>query len=556
MAHQEDRQPEEGTTDVLKTTDTLDNRLNAVSAANQEKNMSLLEGIKLYPKAVGFSVIVSSCIIMEGYDVNLLQGLFAFSPFQRRYGHKLPDGTYQLTAAWQAGLANGAAVGEILGLFINGWASERFGYRRTLLFSLFAVTCFIFILFFAPSVEVLEVGEILCGIPWGVFQTLTTVYASEVCPVILRPYLTTYVNLCWVIGTILGQGVLRAFLENGSTEWAYRIPFALQWIWPIPIAVGVFLAPESPWWLVRKGRNEDAKRALKKLQSKHSDANNDIDATVSMIAYTHKYEKDSENSAGYIDCFRGVDLRRTEITCMVWAIQNLSGSGFMGYSTYFFQQAGLSSANSFNIAMGQYAIGAIGTIFSWFLMGRFGRRTLYLWGLTFQFLTLLIIGFLGLASPSNTTVPWVVASMMIVYTFVYDMTVGPVCYALVPEIPAGRLRTRTVVLGRNLYNMINIVMNIIIPYMLNPSAWNWKAKAGFFYAGLCFLCGVWTFFRLPEPKGRTYAELDALFEQGVPARKFKSAHVDIFNVEAEVTRRGSLGPEKPNASATEVENRE
>ena len=117
---------------------------------------------------------------------------------------------------------------------------------------------------------------------------------------------------------------------------------------------------------------------------------------------------------------------------------------------------------------------------------------------------------------------------MVIYTFVYEMTVGPVCYALVPEIPAGRLRTRTVVLGRNLYNVINIVVNIIIPYMLNPSAWNWKAKAGFFYAGLCLCCIVWTYFRLPETKGRTYAEIDALFAQGTPAWKFKGASVELF----------------------------
>ncbi|KAE8442521.1 hypothetical protein EG329_003236 [Mollisiaceae sp. DMI_Dod_QoI] len=457
QARQDHDEPEQTLPPGLSTTDPLDNRLNAVSAANQEKQMSLL-----------------------------------------------------------------------------------------------GVSCFIFILFFAPSVQVLEIGEILCGIPWGVFQTLTTVYASEVCPVNLRPYLTTYVNLCWVIGTILGQGVLRAFLTNGSSQWAYRIPFAIQWVWPIPIAVGVFLAPESPWWLVRKGRINEAKHALKKLQSKKFGVDNDVDATVAMIAYTHTYEKDSENSASYLDCFRGVDLRRTEITCMVWAIQNLSGSGFMGYSTYFFQQAGLDSANSFNIGMAQYGIGAIGTILSWFLMARFGRRTLYLGGLTFQFLVLLITGFLGLAPASNKTVPWVVACIMVAYTFVYDMTVGPVCYALVPEIPAGRLRTRIVVLGRNLYNIINIIMNIIIPYMLNPSAWNWKAKSGFFYAGLCFLCGVWTFFRLPEPKGRTYAELDALFDRGVSARKFKGTKVDIFDVEAEMIRRQSIGPEKLQPTLSEV----
>ena len=353
-------------------------------------------------------------------------------------------------------------------------------------------------------------------------------YAAEVCPATLRGYLTTYVNLSWVIGTLLGQGILRAFLENGSTQWAYRVPFAIQWIWPVPIAIVVLFAPESPWWLVRKGRLEDAKKALKKLHSSKSDPCYDYDNVVLLMHNTHLYEEAADFGATYWDCFKGVDLRRTEITCIVWAIQNLSGSGFMGYSTYFFQQAGLDSVQSFNIAMGQYSIGAIGTIISWCLITYFGRRTLYLTGLSFQFFCLLITGFLGIPSSSNIGISWAVAVMMVVYTFVYDMTVGPVCYALVPEIPSGRLRTRTVVLGRNLYNVINIVMNVIIPYMLNPSAWNWKAKAGFFYAGLCFCCLVWTYFRLPETKGRTYAELDALFAQGVPARRFKDASIDLF----------------------------
>lgn len=313
---------------------TLDDRLEASDAVHKETNMSAWECVKLYPKAVIFSIIVSSCIIMEGYDVNLLQGLFAFGPFQRRYGELQPDGSYQLTASWQAGLANGVSVGQIMGLFINGWASERFGYKKTVLVSLFGVTCFIFILFFAPNVEVLLVGEILCGIPWGVFQTLTTVYASEVCPVNLRGYLTTFVNLSWVLGTLLGQGILRAFLDSGSSEWAYRIPFAIQWVWPIPIAIGVCFAPESPWWLVRKGKEEKAKKALTKLRSKKAALQDGVDATYKMMKYTHEFEAESEKEASYFDCFRGANLRRTEVTCMVWAIQNLSGSGFMGYSTY------------------------------------------------------------------------------------------------------------------------------------------------------------------------------------------------------------------------------
>lgn len=64
--------------------------------------------------------------------------------------------------------------------------------------------------------------------------------------------------------------------------------------------------------------------------------------------------------------------------------------------------------------------------------------------------------------------------------------------------------------------------------MLNPSAWNWGPKSGYLWAGTSVLGIVWTYFRLPEPKGRTYGELDILFEDRIPARKFASTKVDEF----------------------------
>ena len=67
--------------------------------------------------------------------------------------------------------------------------------------------------------------------------------------------------------------------------------------------------------------------------------------------------------------------------------------------------------------------------------------------------------------------------------------------------------------------------------MLNPTAWNWGAKTGFFWAGLCFVLFVWTYFRLPEPKGRTYGELDILFENKVSARKFAKTDATQFHGE-------------------------
>lgn len=391
------------------------------------------------------------------------------------------------------------------------------------------MTAFIFIPFFSQNLQTLLAGEILQGIPWGIFQTMTTAYASEVAPVALRAYLTTYVNLCWVMGQLIASGVLRSLLDRIDLgDWAWRIPFAIQWIWPVPIMVEVFFAPESPWWLVRKDRTEDAKRVVLRLASAGVDADFNADETVAMMVHTNAIEQSISAGTSYIDCFKGVDGRRTEITSMTWVIQAFCGSAFMGYSTYFYQNAGLPDDASFDMSIGQFALGGVGTILSWFAMIWLGRRTLYVAGLTFMFILLLVIGFVGIVPSGNIGAAWAIGSMLLVYTFIYDLTVGLICYSLVAEILSTRVKAKTVVLACNSHNIAGIINNVITPRMINPTAWNWGAKAGFFWAGLCFICLAWTYLRLPEPKGHTYGELDVLFERKISPRKFKSTKLDIF----------------------------
>lgn len=464
---------------------------------------------------------------MEGFDLILISSLFGYPAFQRKFGHLQPNGSYELTAAWQSGLSNGTLCGQIFGLFAAGILCDRYGFRKTMGGGIFLIVCFIFIPVFAPSIEVLLAGQILLGIPFGVFQTLACTYAAEVCPTNLRAYLTTYTNLCWVIGQIIASGTLRGLLSR-TDDWGYKIPFALQWFWPIPIAFFLWFAPESPYWYVRHGRIEEAKQSLNRLTNKATMPDFSSDQAVAMMVYTNDLEKAAAEGTSYLDCFKGTDLRRTEIVCFVWAIQTLCGSTFMGSSSYFYQQAGLDVSNAFTMTLAQFCLGGVGTVFSWFLMGWCGRRTLYLGGQFIMAALLAIIGFLGLIDRNNSSAQWAIGSMLLVYTFIYDCTVGPVCYALVTELTSTRLKVKTVVLARNLYNVVGIVTNVLTPLMLNPTAWNWGAKTGFFWAGSCLLCAVWTYFRLPEPKGRTYGELDVLFESKVSARKFKITEVKEF----------------------------
>lgn len=136
----------------------------ARQGADAEHRMSLMQAIKTYPYAIGWSVLLSSTLIMEGYDLALLGNLYASPVFNKKYGtFNEADGKYHVSAAWQSGLSNGARAGEILGLIMAGWVADRYGYKMTTIAFLILMIAFIFVLFFAPNVKVLVIGEVLCG---------------------------------------------------------------------------------------------------------------------------------------------------------------------------------------------------------------------------------------------------------------------------------------------------------------------------------------------------------------------------------------------------------
>ncbi|KAJ4265335.1 hypothetical protein NW762_004620 [Fusarium torreyae] len=495
-------------------------------AAEAEHHMTLWEAVKTYPKAIGWSVLLSTTLIMEGYDLALLGNLYASPVFNKKFGTwNEANEKYAVSAAWQSGLSNGARAGEIIGLILAGWTADRYGYKMTIVGSLVLMIAFVFVLFFAPNVKILVLGEVLCGIPWGAFQSVTPAYASEVAPVVLRPYLTTFINMCWVIGQFFAAAVNKGSV-NRDDEWAYRIPFGVQWVWPVPILAGVIFAPESPWWYVRKGNRAAAKKSLLRLTSPQQ-PNFNADETIAMIEHTNELEKNLKEGISYRDCFKGIDLRRTEIVVGIWLVQTLGGQNLMGYFSYFLTQAGMDASNSFSLSMAQYALGMVGTFGSWFLMHRVGRRTIHFTGLCSQLIILIIVGSLSF-SKDNASV-WAIGAMLIVFTFVYDFTVGPVTYSLISELSSTRLKAKTIVMARAAYNASNIFVNVMTNYQLSSSAWNWGARTAYFWAGTCLFSAIWVYFRLPEPKGRTYAELDVLFEQRVPARKFAKTQIDPYS---------------------------
>lgn len=94
----------------------------------------------------------------------LINNFYGFPQFNRKYGEQLPNSDeWQIPARWQSGLSNGANVGELIGLLLNGFVSERYGYRWTVIGCLVLVIAWTSIFFTAQNVVALLVAEILCG---------------------------------------------------------------------------------------------------------------------------------------------------------------------------------------------------------------------------------------------------------------------------------------------------------------------------------------------------------------------------------------------------------
>lgn len=498
------------------------------AAIDNERKMTVRQSLRFWWKAIVFSFVISLCVVMEGYDTSLMNKFFAFTPFKNRFGDAMDDeGVKLVSARWQTIILNGTQVGCILGLIINGYVTEWIGYKKTMIGSMVFMIAAVFIPFFSTGLPMFLAGGLVQGLPWGVFQTLAISYAADLCPTHLRGYMTSWINMCWVIGGLLSTGILTGLMKN-TTQWGYRIPFALQWIWPIPIILATLLAPESPWWLVRKGRIDEARAAINKISTPTEGVEFDLDAHIEMMIVTDKFEKQVSAGTNYWHLFRGGDLHRTEVSIMAFVTQSLVGVPFMGFGTQFMQNIGLSQEDSFNLSLGQDALGLCGCVIAWFIMTRFGRRTMYLSGTSAIIVILLIVGFLGLAPGTNKKASLAGGIMIILMIFCFQLSLGPICYTLAGEIPSSRLRIKTVALSRASYNSIVFLTNYIMPKMVGKNDWNWGAKGGFLWAGIAALFLVWGFFRLPESRGFTYSELDLLFEHKVSARNFNRETVEAL----------------------------
>jgi len=159
-------------------------------------------------------------------------------------------------------------------------------------------------------------------------------------------------------------------------------------------------------------------------------------------------------------------------------------------------------------------------------MARFGRRRIFNIGLCTLIVLMFIIGILDSIPNRPDGVAWAESTLMLVWNGCYDLSVGPIVFVILGECSATRVRSKTIAVATAAQAVVGILMTIAIPYMINPDQANMQGKLGYFFGGLGMLCLAWGYYRIPETKGRTYEELDIMFDRGVPAKDFRDYKVE------------------------------
>ncbi|PSR79887.1 maltose permease [Coniella lustricola] len=504
--------------EVLKSDDLMNEAFHGEDA---EHEMTLWQAAKDHPMACIWAFIFCFTIVMESFDMFLNGNFVALSYFQKRYGVKTGD-TYSIPTRWQSALFQAGQCGAFVGVFLAGPVTNRLGYRWTAIVALVMMNATIFISFFADSLAVLTIGQAFEGVPWGFFIANSPAYASEVVPLALRGACTATLQMSWSIGGIIVAAATYGF-NNRQDVWAWRAPLALQWIFPLPLMVLIFFAPESPWWLMRRGRKEEALRSVERLGRKTKQNSQE---KLAMIERTIEIEAQQGGTPTLLDLFRGTDLRRTIITCLIYASQNFAGNLIANQATYFFEQAGMSTDFAFKLNLINSCLQFVANGLSWPLSGYFGRRTIYLWGTGTNIVFLMILGICA-SIPQSTSTNYAQACLGIIISFVFAGTQGPISYTIIAETSSVRLRALSTAVGRAAYYVAEIPMIYLNSQLLNTTGWNVAGKCGYVWGSTALVCWVTAYFFLPELKHRSYREIDILFNRKVPARKFKSTVIDI-----------------------------
>ncbi|KAH8667001.1 general substrate transporter [Xylariales sp. PMI_506] len=472
-------------------------------------------------------MVVQGYGIILGLEYVLLGALVGVQAFCRTMGdYDSATDSYAVAASTLSLWAGLFGLMQLLGQLFAGWFADRFGRTKCVYLMVFNVYIGVMTEILSSNKNDYTGAKIIMGTATGMMQVVIPTYVAEITPREIRGISIGLfgfnLSLGALVGTFVTWGANQAWGADAFDDRGWKVPLyvglAAPTIFLIPMLI---LMPESPYWLILKNRVDEARHSLQKLRpNKSTEEIARIEQEMRYTILKEREEKESYKDASYLECLRGPNLRRTFSAVFPSLSQQLVGNQLVqSYSTYFFTVAKLSNALFGSVIVS--CVGLAAAIVAFFLIERksVGRWPLVFYGVIGITLAMLGIGVIDTVDHGNTTQSAGAGLVAMVAIFNAAVTVGPgvAGWSYTGEAASARLRAKTATLAVGSNAIIGTVTNIVIPFELTAIG----PKTGYMFFGIgviaCFLIYMW----IPEVSGRSYGQLDELFERRIPARKFK-----------------------------------
>jgi SP family arabinose:H+ symporter-like MFS transporter len=440
--------------------------------------------IRLYT----ITIVASLGGFLFGFDMAVISGVLPFVKTQ-----------FGLTATQEGLFVSSALLGCIAGVALSGELSDRLGRRKPLLLSaalflLSAIGCA-----FMPSLPLVIASRVLGGIGIGIASNVVPLYISEIAPANVRGRLVTYYQLAITFGILVAY-LTNAALVNYAGSYTsdsilikqiWRAMLGLGAIPAVAFLGGLFAVPESPRWLLQKGRKEEALQILNTISEQ--DGTNEAEVSNSTTTPQGSYK----------ELFAPGMRKALLIGILLPLFSQFSGiNAIVYYGPSILSSAGISLSNSL---VSQIIFGAANMIFTLFAIWKvdsWGRRPLYLYGTAGASITLIATGFCFYTGA--TTSIWLLVCVLAFLAF-FAFSIGPLKFVVASEIFPNAIRGRALAISIMTMWIADTIVGQLTPILLK----DWGSAGTFwFFAFFCIVAFVVVYKLLPETKGQSLEHIE------------------------------------------------
>lgn len=449
--------------------------------------------------------------ILYGYDTGTIGGIQAMKYWRRLFstGYVNPkDNYYDVTASQSSEIVSILSAGTFFGSLSAAPMGDFFGRRLGLILSNFVFIFGVILQTAATAIPLFVAGRFFAGFGVGLISALVPMYQSETAPKWIRGAVVGCYQLAITIGLLLAAIVDNSTGDRDDTG-SYRIPVAVQFAWAIILIVGMLILPETPRFHVRKGHNEKAAKSLSRLRRLDVDHPALVEE-LSEIHANHEYEL-SLGQATYLDCCKGTLGKRLLTGCLLQSLQQLTGVNFIFYyGTQFFTNSGIS--NSFIVTVIVNVVNVCSTFPGLYLVEKWGRRPLLLFGAVGMFVCQYIVAIVGTADQSQVANKVLIA-FVCVYIYFFASSWGPVAWVVTGELFPLKARAKCLSMTTASNWLLNWAIAYATPYMVNagPGNANLQSKVFFIWGGFCLICAFFVWGMIYETKGLSLEQVDELY---------------------------------------------